>query len=741
MKRLLWLWIGILTSSLCLSQTMTLTIDPIQISELNKQHIIKRSIYSLSLQASDGDTALFLQKPKKMTIIGVDSVSAHEIVITFKIDSGFVDFKPHTFALLDSLQKQKGTCVIDVWYAAPPMVREVNVRSGSGSAHDTLRLASAKKTFANIQLIGDGLFETTSILFDDPNIKVINDPGWRSNNPPHELQFGIEVDGDDIELGPKTFRVKNKYAMESFGRIYLVGAQPPKIIGAIRGFVADGREQQFDLIGTGFARGVKASLLPADGFVNSKFISSNKLRISVTLPILEQSKSYRLIVKNADGQADTSAYFIARTTPLSSARAAPIDQKSIFRGKKVHVLFTVDTRDGWRLSRQRSYEVNVEGDRFPIIRVVNDSTCEAILKLSDGDGTSALNQHLFTINEVDRPARWRGMLKSRPAPKVYYLSRNRILHPTDSLSLVIKGKNLRGASVVIEEPEVVFQIVENRGDLVRLRAVAGEHVSFGAYPLEIRIEGVPFIFEEYVIEVKPWQPFQEYVSFYISSSGDIPPEQSFRGPGIVHPLKAQDALIVKINTQKIKEEYGIQKLHISGVLTDSSNSIRAESFDARTIQASHGAEIVTWRWRVREKIRSGDRIEITIQNPGGRNKTTEFFVVEPHWSEAFHGSTSFILFKIPFSGGDDDRTEILNSIGLGISYQPFIKKDFLEIDASFIMGNAKSADNNFSVEVSFGLSAILWQYLQVGLGTNLSGDAFSRSFMFVGTRFKLPIPF
>ena len=143
---------------------------------------------------------------------------------------------------------------------------------------------------------------------------------------------------------------------------------------------------------------------------------------------------------------------------------------------------------------------------------------------------------------------------------------------------------------------------------------------------------------------------------------------------------------------------------------------------------------------MRERIRSGDRIEITLRNPGNHNKITEFFIVEPHWSEAFHGSTSFILFKIPF-GGAEEKTEILNSIGLGISYQPFIKKNFLEFDASFLVGNAKTQNSNIGVEVSFGLSAIFWQHLQVGLGTNLTGTAFSKQFLFVGTRFKIPIPF
>jgi hypothetical protein len=276
--------------------------------------------------------------------------------------------------------------------------------------------------------------------------------------------------------------------------------------------------------------------------------------------------------------------------------------------------------------------------------------------------------------------------------------------------------------------------------MIRLVAISGRHVAYGSYPLELRIQDVPFQFENYMLDIKPWMDFSDYISFHVTSVGELSDTTTFRGPVVQHPMQAQDAITVKIDTRKIREDFGEQKVHISGVLADSSNSIRAEAYDARLISVGPGSDVITWRLRVREKIRSGDRIEITLRNPGNLNKITEFFSVEPHWSEAFHGSTSFILFKIPF-GSENEKTEILNSIGLGISYQPFIKKDFLELDASFIVGNAKTENNNIGVQVSFGLSGIFWQHLQVGLGTNLTGAAFSKQFLFVGTRFKIPIPF
>lgn len=722
------------------SATPEFTLDAIHVANLQRTQTFSRSIYSLELQAIDSDTALFLRKPKGLHILALDSLNRHELQITFQIDSGFVDFDTYELAVMDSALEMKAKGAIDVWYAKSPRLDEIHIESSAGSAKDTLRLSKADKQFATLELVGHGLFSNTTLLFDDAAIQVNNSPGWQRAEPPHTLRVGLELDVPNMEVGPKAFRIRNPYAMEGFGTIQVIGAEPPQILSTVRGFVADGQPKTLELQGIGFSRGIAAKLIPQEGFVQTQYLSANKIQIDLTLPMLEQSKSYRIAVTNPDGQADTSAYFIARTTPLSSAKALPIDQQSIFRSKKVHVMFVVDTRDGWRLSRQQSYEVNIEGDRFPIVRVVNDSTAEAIIKLNDGEINSALNQHLFTINQVDRPARWRGIIKSRPAPQIYYISHNRILHPTDSLSLVIKGRHLHHASLFIEDPEVTFDVKENRGDLIRAVAVSGEHISFGSYPLEMRFEDVPFVFEEYRITLSPWQDYEDYVTFHITSLGDIPASQSFQGHGQYHNMNAQDAITVKFNTAKIKEEFGIQKVHISGVLTDSSNTIRAEAFDSRMITAGPGNEVITWRWRVRERIRSGDRIEITLKNPGNNNKITEFFVVEPHWSEAFHGSTSFILFKIPF-GSNQDKTEILRSMALGISYQPFIKKDFLEFDASFIVGNAQSEQSNIAVEVSFGLSAIFWQHLQVGLGTNLTGGAFSKGFMFVGTRFKLPIPF
>ena len=716
-----------------------LNLDPIKISDINSPHLVRRTLYSLDLNTSAQDTAMFVRKPKGLHILRVDSVHAHELSIIFKVDSGFVDFRSHDFAVLDIRNQKKFSARLNVRYNDIPKIKEISIRSGRGVSHDTLQLSTQETTFATMGLKGSGFFETSHIIFDDPGIQTVEDAGWRICDPPHELQVGLEIDSKNVTVGSKTFHVKNEYAIEGFGRIFLRGAFGPQVLGKIPGFVADGHIKHITLRGEHFSPGVEVSLLPQQGFVHSEYVSPAEIDVDVNLPMLERSKSFRFVVCNPDGRADTTAYFTARTTPLSPAKASPIEHSTVFRGKRVHMLFTVETDDGWRFSYQNSYEITIDGDRFPVIRVVNDSTCEAIIKLEKEDTPSILNQHIFTINQIDRPARWRGVIKSKPSPKIYYMSENRVIHPVDTLDIVLKGQHLDDAVVLIDDPDVTFDMRENRGDLVRLTAQSGKHVSFGSYPLELRINDVPFRFEKYKINVKRWQPFREFVRFKVSGESELPKHKVFLKSAKPHFIRANDALQININKKKINEDAGIQKIKIHGVLMDSSNTIRAHAYDNKTVLVSHGADNLTWRWRIRERIRSGDRIEITLSNPGGLNKLTKVFVVQPHWSEKFHGSTSFVLVKLPF--GPEQETQVLNSVGLGITYQPYSKMKFLELDGSFIIGSPTSTKSGTSVDVGFGLSAILWHHLQVGFGTNLTGHSFNSMYMFLGTRFKVALPF
>lgn len=716
-----------------------LNLDPVKMSDTNSRHFVRRTLYSLDLNTSAQDTAMFVRKPKGLHILNVDSVHSHEMSLVFLVDSGFVDFRAHDLAVLDEHNHKKLLARLNVRYNDIPRIEEIIIRSGRGESNDTLQLSTQDKTFATMRLTGEGFFETSHIVFDDPAIQTVEDAGWRICNPPHEFQVGLEIDSKNVTVGSKTFHIKNEYAIENFGRIFIRGAFAPKVLGRIPGFVADGHIKHITLRGKHFSPGVEVTLLPQQGFVHTEYVSPAKINLDVNLPMLERSKSYRFVVRNPDGRADTTSYFTARTTPLSPARAEPIEHSTIFRGKRVYTLFTVETGDGWRLSSQNSYEITIDGDRFPVIRVVSDSTCEAIIKLEDEDTPSILNQHIFTINQIDRPARWRGVIKSKPSPKIYYMSENRVIHPVDTLDIVLKGQHLDDAIVFIDDPDVTFNVQENRGDLVRLTVCAGKHVSFGSYPLELRIDDVPFRFEKYKIDVKRWQPFREFVRFKVSGESELPKHEVFIKSTNPYPIKANDAIQINIDKNKIARDGGIQKSKIYGVLMDSSNTIRAHAYDNKTVLASHGTDVITWRWRIRERIRSGDRIEITLSNPGGLGKITRVFVVQQHWSEKFHGSTSFVLVKLPF--GPDQETQVLNSVGLGITYKPYAKMKFLELDGSFIIGSPTSTKSGSSVDVGFGLSAILWHHLQVGFGTNLTGHSFNSLYMFLGTRFKVALPF
>ena len=729
----------LILNTFCLAQGNAVNVSPIIIQDYDKKQVFTKSIYSIETQFAEKDTVLFVNKNNWLSIVDISAVNANELLFSVQIDSGFSDFTRHQIVVLDSNFNKKIYAEIDFRYSNPPLIDEIVVIQSGRAQPTELQLSGSYRTIAYLTLRGKGLFKTTNIEFDDPKIKVLGSNGWRIDNPPNELTVGLEIDSRELNIGEQRFRVKNNFSMESWGDILIKSDQPPQIISSINSFIADGSEHIIPVSGNNFYNGIIARLLPDDGYCKVKIKSQNQLDVIVDLPVLDNSKSYKLLLINKDNQADTSGFFTVRGKPLGRARIKTIDQGSIFLGKKNRVVLAIDPQSGYLFIKNRSYEVKIEGNRFPVTSVIDDSTCETVIRLEEEESVSILNQHVFTINEIDYPARWKGTLSSRPSPKLNYMSPLRIIHPVDSLSLVFKGKNLQNVSMYIEDPEVVFKITENRGDLLRITAIAGKFVSPGSYPLELRIDGVPFIYQNFRVEVQPWQPFSEFVGMEISSVGFMTPNKLWQGSSIARPIKASDAINVRLFSSKIREELGEQKVEISGVLMDSSNTIRAEAFDKKVITIAKGSDIVNWHWRVRERMRSGDRIEITLRNTGGQNKITETFYVEPHWSESFHGSTSFILFKVPLGGGEAS-TEIFRSMGIGISYQPDKNRKFLAFDGSFILGNVADAAEDVSMQVGLGLSVILWSHLQIGIGTNLTGQSFSNSFTFVGTRFKLSVP-
>ncbi len=721
------------------AQIGQVTLNPLAVTNTAVPSVYERSVYSLDASFSNADTILFIKKQTRLFISRIDSVGLHELSCRFVVDSGFFDFGRYEMVVLSPQGQKKLSMVLDVRYARVPVVSETVIRQLGKARKDTVQLSGSGKTIASLLLKGSGLFRESSIEFEESKIKVLSDPSWRMDFPPDSLRLGIEIDGKDIEIGTKPFRIKNNFAMEGFGRIFLISSRPPMILSDIPSFVADGTEKKVQVFGEGFYNHLQVSLHPKVGTAKARFISSSQVDAYLNIPVSETSKSYRLVITNPDGQADTSGYFTVRAKPLAFARIKSVEGGSIFIGKKVRVIIGVDTQYDLRFSKRKAYEVSIENDKFPVTQVIDDSTCEAMLRIPDDASQSILNQRTFLINEIDLPPRWKGTLNCKPAPTLTYLSTNRILHPVDTLNLVIKGKNLTNAVLALDDPAVSFRVLENRGDLIRVMAIGGVDVSPGTYPLEVRLEGVPFRFDDYSITVQPWQPFNEYVGIDIPKIGSLPSERLWQGNSSAYAIETDAGITVKIHSDRVRPELGDQKIEISGVLMDSSSTIRAEAFDKKMMTITNGPDVIIWQWRVRERARSGDRIEITLKNPGGQNRVSEQFYIKRHWSEAFHGSTSFILFKIPFGSGNA-TTEIFRSVGIGMTYQPWYDKRFIAFDLSFLVGNITSSSDNLSIDVGAGLSVILWSYLQIGAGANFSGNTSQKGFAFVGTRFKIPSP-
>ena len=713
-----------------------INMEPITLNDYHQKYVFQRSVYSINSTFTSKDTLYFLEKPENISITAVDSVSRYELLISFQIDSGFVHFKKHLLTVVDENKKQKATAQLDIRYNNIPYVNRVNVYQKSVKV-DTVKLTRYDKSFASAVFKGTGLFPNTTFEFDDPAVSVLNDPGWRLEFCPDSIRVGLEINNNRVQLGLKMFRIKNQYTMEGTGQIFIRSAFPPKLFTRIPALVADGNEKSLKLYGENFKKGMTAHLLPNEGMCNVNVISENQMDLQLNLPVLDSGQSYRLVLVNPDGQADTTRYFTVKSKPLSIAKINSVKDGRIFYDRDAHIIITVQATDRWNFKKDKNYEVNIEGERFPVLNVINDTTCEASIRVREKP-SQLLHQHVFTINEIDQLPKWKGILTAHAQPKITYISTYRILHPVDTLSIVIKGENLKNAVLRLDEPDVFFQIKENRGDLIRATVIAGDEAAYGEYPLHLVLDGVTFISEQNTFKIEKWQDFSEFVGIETTSLGFIASERLWKSSGLANPIKARDAIEVKFFTRKLKEKLGTQKILISGVLMDSSLTIKGEAFDKKLVRLSKENDVYIWRWRAKEKIKSGDRIEITLSNPGNQNKVTEILYAKPHWFESFHGSTSIVLFKIPF-GGSNSKTEILKSIGIGLTYQPpNDENEFIAFDASFIIGNINSDDSDLSVDVGLGLSTILWKYIQIGLGMNLSGDNSGNAFMFVGSRFNLP---
>ncbi|MBN2090770.1 hypothetical protein JW964_14250, partial [candidate division KSB1 bacterium] len=605
---------------------------------------------------------------------------------------------------------------------------------------DTLQLQAYSNTSADLMLKGEGFFPGTEIQFDDPNIQVLNDPQHRLIFPPDSMLVGLMVDvRKPPAIGLQKFRIKNPFTLEGEGRLLVRSAFSPKITGTINNYIPDGAETLLEVNGINFVPGSQVSTIPESQIFRTRFISTQKIELYLTLPIQQENTAYRIQVVNPDGQSAVSNYFFAMAKPLAPARAISATKRELFCGREELIEIVVRQRRLERLNPKNSYEINFGADRFPIERIKDDSTLVGRVIIPNCGSDTPLNYHNFTVKEVGQPAQWKGTLVAKAAPVVSYMTPNRIIHPMDTLQVMLKGAQLSGVKVTFDEPDVAVEMLEAADDRLRFKIIAGREISYQKFSLVLEKGNVKFEFPAYQIQVQEWEPFNRFIALETPVLGKISPQLLWSGKEQVIKIKSGDFILVKFYGRDIRSEAGIQKIHVTGFLLDSVNTIRAEAIENSVIKIGPGNEIITWRFRVRQQVRSGDRIEIVISNPGNQKRSSEYFYVERKWHEAFRGSTSIALLKIPMSS-NQKKTEILNNIAFGINWIPWVNRKFISFDGSFLIGNPATTDSTVNLEIGLGFSAIILNHIQIGIGTNLTGDSFSDGFIFLGTRFKLPFP-
>jgi hypothetical protein len=709
---------------------------PITVPRLAQPWQEARTIYSIDYRFSSHDTVLFSSKKSGLSITRVDSVGPSELVCEFSFSPMFSAFGVHDLFVLSSTGEKKATLQLEVQLGQMPDVDYVTLYQSRRLQRDTLRLSSSGRTLAAMVIHGRALLSDAKVEFDESSIKVV-ESSWRFGSGTDSLRVSLEVDGKNAALGGHSFRVKSPYGPEGFGRLWLQGEHPPRLSSTVPTLFADGKDRKLRINGDNFYKGLQAALIPPEGVAAAEVISVNAVDVTVTLPILDHPTSYRLVVTNADGQSDTSNYFIGQAMPLSSARVRNIEDGALFLNRKTRVVFGVDVAGNRRLARSKSYELKIDDDRFPVTQVLDDSTCEVDLLLTLKQNKTFLDRQTFTLAEAANPPSWKGVLECKRPPAIQSISGQRILHPLDTLALVIKGSQLEKAVLSIDDPDVHFKVIEDRSDLLRVQVSSTRAVKPGVYPLEVRLNNIPFRFEAFPLSIQPWQPLQEYCRLEMASSAG--PANAIKWSNALRTMNSDDAIRVRILPSQLSEGGGQQKVEINGVLLDSSNTVRSESLDKKYFAVERDQEPLVWQWRPKVRGRSGERIEISVRNPGDQNRLQQTFIIKRRWYEAFQPSTSFILFKIPMGGGQA-TTEILRSIGIGMSYQPTWMQKFMSADVSFILGNISSDSDNFSMQTALGISVIFWNYLQVGVGSDLAGESKNPMFVFVGSRFRLPSP-
>lgn len=713
-------------------------LKPVYLDKIRTDSILIRTIYSIQGQFSADDSVVFLQQEDKIQIQKIRLRNENEIVIELSLLPGFNQLGIKKIAVVNSRFTQKVVAHLPIRYQHWPTIKRVWLKTATRISQDTLQLQALGTTSADLILSGKGFFPGTEIHFDDPNIQILNDDQHRLFFPPDSMLVRLLVHGKKLpRIGSQRFTIAHPYILEGEGRILVRDAYAPKITGSINNYIPDGTEKELQLNGIHLSKDSQISTLPAAKNLRMKHLTTQKIKCYLTLPIQQENQSYRLVVTNPDGQADTSNYFFAMAKPLAPAKARTATNHKLFSGREELIEITVRLKRLERLNSRLSYEINFGTDRFPIDRIKNDSTLIARVHIPQSQDDAPKDYHNFTVKEVGRSARWKGVLITYTQPTITYMSSNRIIHPMDTLQVLLKGTHFSAVKVSLDDPELTVQVLEAENERLRFLIIAGRNIARQAFPLILEKGGVKFKFPGHQVEVRAWEKFNKFVALETPPTGTIAAKRLWSGREQIVKIKSGDYIFVKLYGRDINPELGEQKVVLTGFLLDSVNTIRAEAFDKKMIRISHGNEIITWRFRVRQRVRSGDRVEIMISNPGNQNRAAEFFYVERRWFEAFRGSTSIPMIKIPLSGGE---TELLKNIAFGINWQPWSNRKFISFDGSFIIGNPSTNDSTVSIEIGFGVSAIILNYIQIGVGTNLTGQAFDRNFLFIGSRFKLPFP-
>ncbi len=713
---------------------------PIILNESPVNVPINRSIYVINANFGPSDRVVFLEKEEFLKIQSIRLLSENEISFDIIISPEFQNPGVKMLVVVDPDFKTKATAELIFRSQKWPVIQKLGVKNDGAVRSDTLQLQAYSNTSADLMLKGEGFFPGTEIQFDDPNIQVLNDPQHRLIFPPDSMLVGLMVDvRKPPAIGLQKFRIKNPFTLEGEGRLLVRSAFTPKITGTINNYIPDGTETLIEVNGINFVPGSQVSTIPESQIFRTKFISTQKIELYLTLPIQQENTAYRIQVANPDGQRAVSNYFFAMAKPLAPARAISATKRELFCGREELIEIIVRQRRLERLNPKNSYEINFGADRFPIERIKDDSTLVGWVIIPNCGSDTPLNYHNFTVKEVGQPAQWKGTLVAKAAPVVSYMTPNRIIHPMDTLQVMLKGAQLSGVKVTFDEPDVAVEMLEAADDRLRFKIIAGREISRQKFSLMLEKGNVKFEFPAYQIQVQEWEPFNRFIALETPALGKISPQLLWSGKEQVIKIKAGDFILVKFYGRDIRPEAGIQKIHVTGFLLDSVNTIRAEAVENSVIKIGPGNEIITWRFRVRQQVRSGDRIEIVVSNPGNQKRSSEYFYVERKWHEAFRGSTSIALLKIPMSS-NQQKTEILNNIAFGINWLPWVNRKFISFDGSFLIGNPATTDSTVNLEIGLGFSAIILNHIQIGIGTNLTGDSFSDGFIFLGTRFKLPFP-